>query len=103
MYEILEGCRAHPMLPGPTPALLYCTCTPQNVGPESGRRVSHTTQYLRTHDTMVVKGWSVGSLLSESLGGSDAQLPMRTQWVPKGRWIIALFVGERFTRAALLA
>ena len=55
--------------------------------------VSHTLHnYLRMHDTMVAKGWSVGSLRSEALGGSGAQQPMSTKRVPKGRWIIALLL-----------
>ena len=80
------------MLPGPTPALLYCTCTPQDVGPKLGRSVLHTYTTLRMHNTMVVKGWPVGSLRSEALGGSGAQQPMSTKRVPKGRWIIALLL-----------
>ena len=87
--------------PARLPHYTHSTCTPHNLGPESGRRcLTHYT--LRMHNTMVVKGWPVGSLRSEALGGSGAQQPMSTKRVPKGRWIIALFVGERFTRAALL-
>ena len=87
--------------PARLPHYTHCTCTPQNVGPESGRRcLTHYT--LRMHNTMVVKGWPVGSLRSEALGGSGAQQPMSTKRVPKGRWIIVLLFGERFTRVALL-
>ena len=80
--------------PGPTPALhsLYVHTTER--GPRVGASVSHTHYTLRMHNTMVVKGWSVGSLLSETLGGSDALLPVRTKRVPKGRWIIALLLED---------
>ena len=55
--------------------LLYVHTTER--GPQVGPPWTlHDT--LRMHNTMVVKGWSVGSLRSESLGGSDAQLSMRT-------------------------
>ena len=39
---MLEGAARTRRYPGPTPALLYCTCTPQDVGPKLGRSVSHT-------------------------------------------------------------
>ena len=44
VYDILGrgGCCAHPKLPGPTPALLYRTCTPQKRGPKSADLLPHT-------------------------------------------------------------
>ena len=85
-----------PCAPDATPARLphYSTVRAHHrTWAPSRAAVSHTLHNtLRMHDTMVVKGWSVGSLLSESLGGSDAQLSMRTWRVPKGRWIIALLL-----------
>ena len=50
----------------------------------------HNTAHA--HNTMVVKGWSVGSLRSEALGGSGAQQLLSTKRVPKRRWIIALLL-----------
>ena len=66
VYDILEGGAVRTRLPGPTPALLYRTCTPQNRGPQVGPS-SQTHKRMRS---MVVKGWS--KPLIEALGGSVA-------------------------------
>ena len=55
--------------PGPTPALLYCTCTPQNVGPKLGR-VSHTLHNTAHAEHFggegVVGGFAANRRLSEA-------------------------------------
>ena len=60
-------------LPGPTPALPYRTCTPQNVGPESGDGVSHTHTHTANAEHYggegVVSGYWV-RCGTEALGGS---------------------------------
>ena len=76
MYGLLEGAARTRRYPGPTPALLYCTCTPQPVGPESGRWcLTHTYTTLRMQNTMVANGREgvVGGFAanSEALGGSS--------------------------------
>ena len=57
-------------LPGPTPALPYRTCTPQNVGPESGDGVSHTHTHTANAEHYggegVVSGFAAERRLSEA-------------------------------------
>ena len=85
-----------PCAPDATPARLphYSTVRAHHRtwAPSRGVSVSHTYTTMRMHNTMVVKGWPVGSQRSEALGGSGAQQPMSTKRVPKGRWIIALLL-----------
>ena len=69
---MLEGAVRTRRYPGPTPALLYCTCTPQNVGPKLGlgpqclTHIHNTAHAEHLGGEGVVGGFAANRRLSEA-------------------------------------
>ena len=110
VYDILEGGGAVRTRSYPARLPHYSTVRAhhRNVGPKSGRRVSHThnTANAEHHggEGVVAGRWHAHGGFAAERRLSEAPPPVAAAeyWYPEDDRRVVLLFGERFTRAALL-